>query len=176
MTLKNLGRKASGSPLFRFLRRPDPPAARVEQPATINPGQNKGSILIVDDDAVIAKGLSLKLQSRGYAVVHAFDGSEAIQALRDTKPDLVLMDINFPPDISNISVSWDGFRLVNWLRGLHGGAALPVIFMTSADVTPLQSQLKVSRALDILSKPLDYERLLSLITHALNDASPREAL
>src|SRR6266536_1626625 len=57
-------------------------------------------ILIVDDDAVILKALSLKLESAGYAVATAVDGADALRGLREEMPDLVLLDINFPPDIA----------------------------------------------------------------------------
>ena len=79
---------------------------------------NKGKkILIVDDNEVILKTLSLKLTSAGYAVLTAIDGSAAVAAARRDKPDLILLDLSFPPDVAHGGgVPWDGFLIINWLR------------------------------------------------------------
>src|SRR6185369_8554242 len=73
-------------------------------------------ILLVDDDAIILKTTSMKLQSHGYAVVTATDGPSAIQAVRTEKPHLILLDLNFPADAGGGAVSWDGLLIVSWLR------------------------------------------------------------
>ena len=63
---------------------------------------NKGKkILVVDDNEVILKTLSLKLGSAGYSVVTAIDGSAAVACARREKPDLILLDISFPPDVAH---------------------------------------------------------------------------
>ncbi|MEI9865127.1 MAG: response regulator [Limisphaerales bacterium] len=72
-------------------------------------------ILIVDDNEVILKTVSLKLQGAGYKVVTALDGAEAVAAVRREAPDLILLDISFPPDVGG--VEWDGFP--------HHGLAAP---------------------------------------------------
>jgi len=70
-------------------------------------------ILVVDDDPVILKALTLKLDSEGYTVVKAVDGADALRVLQDEKPDLVLLDINYPPDVTHGGdVPWDGFLLM----------------------------------------------------------------
>src|SRR5437773_11788864 len=60
---------------------------------------NRKKILVVDDDRVILKALSIKLNAKGYDVLTATDGSEAVTAVRTHKPDLILLDISFPPDL-----------------------------------------------------------------------------
>src|SRR5438874_2019644 len=52
------------------------------------------TILVVDDDPVTLKAISMKLSSAGYAVCPAVDGAEAISIVRRQKPELILMDIN----------------------------------------------------------------------------------
>ena len=71
-------------------------------------------ILVIDDNEIILKTTSMKLQSAGYQVFTALDGSEGVAAVRKEKPDLVLLDITFPPDVSGMS--WDGFRIMDWLH------------------------------------------------------------
>ena len=73
-------------------------------------------ILVVDDNEIILKTISLKLQGAGYQVITALDGSEAVAAARKETPDLILLDISFPPDVGG--VAWDGFRIMEWFHRL----------------------------------------------------------
>ena len=61
-------------------------------------------ILVVDDNEIILKTISLKLQGAGYQVITALDGSEAVAAARKETPDLILLDISFPPDVERRAV------------------------------------------------------------------------
>src|SRR6266436_5301053 len=98
----------------RSIKQEIPPEVAPQEP----PADSK-KILIVDDDAIIRKTLAFKLKSAGYRVAAAVDGADAIRAIREEIPDLIVMDINFPPDVgSGGSVAWDGFLLRNWLRGV----------------------------------------------------------
>jgi len=54
-------------------------------------------ILVVDDNPVTLKALSLALEPKGYEVFTAVDGPEAFTIVRREKPDLILLDIFFPP-------------------------------------------------------------------------------
>ncbi len=54
-------------------------------------------ILAVDDDPVVLKALTIKLEAKGYQVVPAVDGSQAVSAVRTQKPDLILLDLTFQP-------------------------------------------------------------------------------
>ena len=55
-------------------------------------------ILVVDDNPIALKVLSSALESKGYDVFTAVDGPEAFTIVRQEKPDLILLDIFFPPD------------------------------------------------------------------------------
>src|SRR5437660_7043194 len=94
-------------------------------------------IVLVDDDKVFAKAMSMKLRAEGYEVVIAEDGGGAVSAMRQGKPDLILLDILFPPDVGHGGgVSWDGFLIMDWLGRMAGIGDTPVIFMTAADPEP----------------------------------------
>src|SRR5260370_863568 len=116
------GQVMNGAILHRsgqFLRSLFAPAAQPDT-ATGLTIKRPRKILVVDDDPTVLKPLSLKLSSRGYAVTTAVDGSSAIGAVRDEHPDLVVLDLSFPPDIaSGGRVTWDGFQIMCWLRGLN---------------------------------------------------------
>ena len=85
-------------------------------------------ILVVDDNEIIIKTISLKLQGAGYQVITAMDGAEAVAAARKENPDLILLDISFPPDVDG--VPWDGFRIMAWLHRLEAVKKTPVIIIT----------------------------------------------
>jgi DNA-binding response OmpR family regulator len=56
-------------------------------------------LLVVDDNEVIVKTIAVKLKSAGFQVFTATDGSEAVAQVRKEKPDLILLDLGFPPDL-----------------------------------------------------------------------------
>src|SRR5437773_1865670 len=97
---------------------------------------NPKKILVVDDNAVIIKTLSLKLKSAGYNVLTAMDGSEAVSSARHEKPDLILLDISFPPDVAHGGgVAWDGFRIIEWLHRIDEARNIPIIVITGGDAS-----------------------------------------
>ena len=153
----------------RFFRRLFPSRAkdnyrlkRVEAMPDVTPG-SLGKILIVDDDQITLKTTSMKLEAEGYAVVTAADGSEAIKRVREEKPDLVLLDVMFPPDVAHGGgVPWDGFLLLRWLRTLEQSSKLPVLLIT-ADAIRYRNRALASGAAGIFDKPLDFDRLLPMI-------------
>jgi len=126
------------------------------------PGQKR--VLIIDDDAVILKTASMKLRAKGYAVTTASDGAEAIRLVREAAPDIILLDINFPPDIGG--VGWDGFSLLHWLRNFSEGHLIPVVMIT-ANVTPYRNRAAAMGAAAIFSKPLAYDLLANQMQRLL---------
>src|SRR5215472_3083637 len=72
-------------------------------------------ILVVDDDPVILKTADMKLRAAGYDVRTVADCSEAIAAVAEYKPKLLLLDVNFPPEgLNGGTTAWDGFKLMGW--------------------------------------------------------------
>jgi CheY-like chemotaxis protein len=132
----------------------DLPAPEPELPPTAR------RILVVDDDEVVRKSTALKLKSRGYAVSTAADGPSAIHAARSEKPDLILLDLNFPPDVS---LTWDGFGILSWLRRLDVTKNIPVIIVTGNHEKNLGQRAQAAGAAGLFNKPLNFEPLISLI-------------
>ena len=85
----------------------------------------KDRILVVDDEPYITDLLSTGLEFEGFAVEVAATGTEAMQKLRATRPDLVLLDVMLP-DIEGISIC---------RRWREEGEAMPVLFLTARDAT-----------------------------------------
>lgn len=126
-------------------------------------------VLVVDDDPVFQKVISHKLKASGFAVINAIDGAEAITAMREEQPDAVLLDVNFPPDIPNgVSVPWDGFKLMHWIRFVEGRGGIPMFIMTSDDIKQHEAKAVEGGAKGIFHKPLDQKRLLSMVSRVLD--------
>jgi CheY-like chemotaxis protein len=132
---------------------------------------NKGKkILVVDDNEVILKTLSLKLTSSGYTVITAIDGSSAVSAARKDKPDLILLDISFPPDVAHGGgVPWDGFLIINWLRRIDDASTIPVIVITGGDAAKYKDRALAAGAVAFFQKPIDNNQLLETIGKILGD-------
>ena len=126
-------------------------------------------ILIVDDDQVILKALSLKLSANGLEVFTAAEGSDAITAMREFEPDLILLDINFPPDLFHpAGIAWDGFQLMAWLR-LLSGKAIPIILMTAGEADDCRNAALAAGAADFFQKPFQPAALLAAVNRALEN-------
>jgi CheY-like chemotaxis protein len=134
------------------------------------PRQRSGKrILIVDDDPVVLKTTSYRLSAAGYEVSTAVDGSEAINAVGSARPDLILLDLDFPPDVANGGkLGWDGFRLMTWLRGLRNTQGTRFIIITgSCDPAVAEKRALASGAAGFFSKPIDFRALTKLIDDEL---------
>ena len=77
-------------------------------------------ILVVDDEALLVKGIRFNLQSEGYEVITGSDGLEALQLVLDEKPDLVILDVMMP--------NMDGMTACGKIREFSD---VPIILLTA---------------------------------------------
>ena len=122
-------------------------------------------ILVVDDNEVIVKTISVKLQSSGFQILAAHDGSEAVAVVRKEKPDLILLDISFPPDLGG--VGWDGFRIMEWLRRVDESRKIPIIVITGGAGDKDKERALAAGAVAFLYKPINHDELLKLVRTTL---------
>jgi CheY-like chemotaxis protein len=94
-------------------------------------------IMIVEDNVSIAKIWSLKLTKEGYEVDVAKTGKEALDKVRDRKPQLILMDVMIP--------GINGIEVFQQLRQNVEFADIPVIFLSSA----MKSKDEIQKILDM---------------------------
>ena len=80
---------------------------------------NTANILVVDDEPQIRRVLRTTLTFRGYELVEASTGEEALELVRKTKPDLILLDVNLP-----------GMSGIETCRELRRFTAVPIIMLT----------------------------------------------
>jgi len=118
-------------------------------------------ILVVEDDARNIFALSSVLEPRGATIEIARNGREALEVLDrglgGTGPaaDLVLMDIMMP--------EMDGFTAMREIRKREGLKKLPIIALTAKAMKDDQEKCLAAGANDYIAKPLDVEKLLSLV-------------
>ena len=142
----------------------------VASPVTSPPAPFNGKkVLIIDDDPVILETTSLKLRAQGYAVVTAVDCSEAIGKVRDEQPDLILLDLSFPPNVAaGGAVAWDGFVIMSWLRQFQNTGSIPIMILTIQDTPSVEERALKAGARALFRKPIDHDRLLEAIGEVLN--------
>jgi two-component system KDP operon response regulator KdpE len=129
---------------------------------------NRKKILVVDDSFVILKTMSMKLTANGYDVVTAEDGSAAVSAVRKQKPDLILLDLSFPPDVAHGGgVAWDGFTIMTWLRRLEEARNIPIIVITGGDPAKCKDRALAAGAVNFFHKPINNDDLLTIIEQTL---------
>jgi DNA-binding response OmpR family regulator len=123
-------------------------------------------LLIVDDEEPVVEVLSDYFTGQGYQVGTARNGTEALAAVRRTRPDLVMLDVRMP--------GIDGVEVLRRIRALDG--ALPVIMVTAnEDVALARETLKLG-AFDYVPKPFDFAHLDRTVAAALAQAGgPRPA-
>jgi CheY-like chemotaxis protein len=131
---------------------------------------NGKKILVVDDSPIIRKTFTMKLQSCGYEVLNAEDGSGAVSLARHEKPDLILLDISFPPDVAHGGgVAWDGFLIMNWLSRMEEARGIPIIVISGGDPAKYKERALASGAVSYFQKPVKNDELLSAIRQALGE-------
>jgi CheY-like chemotaxis protein len=124
-------------------------------------------VLIVDDDAVFVKAAATKLKAAGCDVWTAKEGSEAIALLGERPVDVVLMDLDFPPDVPHGGIgSWDGFRLLSWLRCLPCSDGTRFIIVSVSDSPRHRLRARQAGAVAYLQKPVNYSELLAAVKRA----------
>jgi len=142
----------------------------VVMPDPIDHSVPRKKILVVDDDPITVKTLSLTLNAKGYEVLSATDGSEAISIIREQNPDMMLVDVGLPPDLGGARLS-DGFQVTWWLQRANP-RKIPAIIISGSDKPAYKQQAAAIGADGFMSKPLNKELLLNAIESALANPTP----
>ena len=120
---------------------------------------NPAKILVVDDTPRNVKFLVDLLGVKGYSVVTATSGAEALQQVAAENPDLVLLDVVMP-DMS-------GYEVCRQIRANAGTAILPVVMVTALDPTEERIKGLDAGADDFLTKPINQAELLARVRSLL---------
>jgi CheY-like chemotaxis protein len=119
-----------------------------------------GPILIVEDVPNILEFLEVTLKFKGYPVITARNGQEALEKVSEVLPALVITDILMP--------KMDGYALVYQLRTDPRTNRIPIIFLSATYVSPEDKQFAFSLgAIRFIEKPVDTEELLLTMAEVL---------
>ncbi len=120
-------------------------------------------ILVVDDEALLVKGIRFNLQNEGYEVITGSDGLEAVNAVRDQSPDLVVLDVMMP--------NMDGMTACSKIREFSD---VPIILLTAKNDDMDKLMGFDQGADDYLTKPFNILELKARIRALLRRAAPKE--
>ena len=112
-------------------------------------------LLLVEDNEMNRDMLSRRLSRKGYEVVHAVDGIEAIEMAKSILPDLILMDMGLP--------RLDGWEATKMIKADPGTQAIPIIALTSHAMVGDRERALASGCNDYDVKPIEFNRLLDKI-------------
>jgi len=116
-------------------------------------------VLLVDDDATLRRTLGIGLRAEGHEVLLAADGRTALQALREDRPDVVVLDLGLP-DLSGVDV----------LRQLRSWSTTPVVVLSARAESTEKVQALDLGADDYVTKPFGMEELLARVRAAARRA------
>jgi CheY-like chemotaxis protein len=124
-----------------------------------------GPILLVEDVPHVLELLETTLRFKGYPVVTARDGQEALQVIENEQPALIVTDILMP--------KMDGFAMAHTLRKSPRLRQIPIIFLSATFVTPEDKKFALSLgAVRFMEKPIDTEEFLLTIAEILTQGVP----
>jgi len=118
---------------------------------------NTTTVLIVEDDPAMLRGLKDNFEFEGYKVLTATDGDAGIKAALSGQPDLVVLDVMLP--------DLDGFSVVRQLRGRR--RAVPVVFLTAKDANEDKVMGLTVGGDDYVTKPFSLEEMVARIRAVL---------
>ena len=122
------------------------------------------SVLVVDDDPNLLRMLRRGLALAGYEVQALEDGESALRALRDSPPDLLVLDVMLPEP-------YDGLEIARRVRA--AGADVPILMLTARDQVADKVAGFASGADDYLAKPFAFEELLARVGALLRRRAPQ---
>lgn len=127
----------------------------------------KPRILVVDDDAALAEMLTIVLRGEGFEPSIVGEGNEALRVARETRPDLILLDLMLP-----------GMNGIDVCRAIRAESSVPIVMLTAkTDTVDIVLGLE-SGADDYIVKPFKPKELVARIRARLrrNDDEPAEML
>jgi CheY-like chemotaxis protein len=124
-----------------------------------------GPILIVEDVPNILELLNVTLNFKGYPVITAANGLEALDVIAETQPALIITDILMP--------KMDGYTLIQKLRSEPKTSQIPIIVLTATYISPDDKAFALSLgAVRFMEKPIDTEEFLLSVAEVLSMGIP----
>ncbi len=113
-------------------------------------GGVRGRVLVVDDDVALAEMLGIVLRGEGFEATFCSDGAQAVQAFRDSRPDIILLDLMLP-----------GMDGIDVCRAIRQESGVPIVMLTAkTDTVDVVLGLE-SGADDYIVKPFKPKELVA---------------
>ena len=116
-------------------------------------------ILLVEDNDINRDMMLRRLQRRGFTVLTAVDGQQAVDLTRSEKPDLVLMDMSLP--------ILDGWAATRQIKNDDAVKQIPIIGLTAHAMVGDREQALQAGCDDYATKPVEFEKLIELMNRLL---------
>lgn len=123
------------------------------------------TILLAEDEAVLAQIVKESLETRGFKVIHCADGEAVMPAYQEHHPDLLVLDVMMPKK--------DGFTVAKEIRNIN--AQLPIIFLTAKSQTKDVVEGFTVGGNDYLKKPFSMEELIVRMQNLLRSTTVKES-
>lgn len=124
-------------------------------------------VLLVEDNEFNRDMLSRRLKRRGYEIIDATDGEQAVRLATSHVPDLILMDINLP--------GMDGWEATKRIRENQATAAIPIIALTAHAMSGDRERTINAGCNEYETKPVNFEGLIGKMENLLASAKMTEA-
>ncbi len=121
------------------------------------------TILVVEDNEASRDALARRLQRRGYEVVLAVDGQQAVSVAQSKRPDLILMDLGLPVI--------DGWEATRRLKADAATQHIPIIVLSAHAMTNDRDLALAAGGDDFDTKPIRFQPMIDNITSLLSRSS-----
>jgi len=125
---------------------------------------SRGNVLVVDDEINLCRIIGAKLAKSGYNVTAVHDGAQAVEKVRESDYDVVLLDLILP--------KMDGLAALAEIRNIR--RSLPVIVMTACGNADVAERAKDYGISAYVSKPFDLDSLVSLVADTSRPDASRD--
>jgi len=123
-------------------------------------------VLVVDDEPDQVTLISKILREEGYQIAKAYDGQQAIESVKRSRPDLIILDLIMP----NVN----GFEVIEYLKGGEGTRQIPIIVLTGQELTKKQTQDLNGKVERIVKKGMiGMEEILDVVKSTIETLSVR---
>ncbi len=119
-----------------------------------------GKVLVVEDNPDNMKLVTWILEDENYQVIGVGNGEDCLKRVEQESFDIILMDISLP--------GMDGKEVTRRLRAQERFADLPIIALTAHAIKGEDEDIRASGVTDLITKPLDEEKLLARIAELVN--------
>ena len=130
----------------------------------MDPNRPRPRVLVVDDEPDLVRILEFGLKAAGYAVETAPDGQEGLKKARESKPDVILLDLMLP--------KLDGYKVCRLLKFDERYKHIPIVILSARTQEGDQALAHEMGANRFLTKPYEFSEILDHIQALLKESAP----